>query len=127
MTESEYYKLKWKSYKEQQLAQGNCIKCGTHLDNPNEPCPHCIAIRKERRDFRIEHGLCVTCGKENDYPLYQRCSVCRQKRKNAHLALIKAGFCSRCRKPHTGKHKCCPECREKAREYMRRRKECQGL
>lgn len=126
MTESEYNKARWLMYKHKRLATGCCIKCGTPLADNTQPCPHCVEIRAKRRAFRIDNGICVTCGKENDYPYYATCSKCRQKRTDVYAKNKANKLCGRCHRPVDGKYKCCAECRQYARDYAKRRKEeCQ--
>lgn len=93
--------------------------------------------QKETRQWRKEHHICVTCGKQDAAIGFVQCGECIERKINAYYAnkerrnatvaarqkrLKEAGLCVTCGKPRSGKSKIhCDKCLEKRRIYDRKR------
>jgi len=76
-----------------------------------------------------DNGCCVQCGKPNDDPegrvLCRRCQIVhRDDNLRRYSYRLSRHMCGQCgtKLPEDDDHSLCPGCREKAREYQRRKK-----
>lgn len=93
--------------------------------------------QKETRQWRKEHHICVTCGKQDAAIGFVQCGECIERKANAYYAnkkrhnatvvarqkkLQEAGLCVTCGKPRSGRSQIhCDNCLEKRRVYDRKR------
>lgn len=130
--------------------QGLCLKCGKPLDREGTYCISCNNYLNEQqtllRHWYQEHGICPRCGKNDLFGDEKNCPECAAKKYEAtmrrrgklgkehynsqhnewarieHQRRISEGICTRCGKRKAyGGYKTCGICREKTRNYKRRK------
>lgn len=135
-------------------SHGICVQCGQRDAFPGyTKCPECIEKaeeasrkcwadgekrsrynkqgakrKKELREYRKAHGLCVRCGRPMENRKYLSCKWCREKRNakrrkqcarrpGEHFReRIEAGVCMYCGNEVENGYKLCANCLKKTRE-----------
>lgn len=129
-----------KILRRKRAARGLCTECGKPLDRDGKLCTACkdkvYNHQRQRYDFYKSAGICPICGVNIIFEHESMCPECKARRQTTgeqnreysrtYIKALRAdrvakGLCAMCGKPTVdGKYRC-PECKEKERQYEKKR------